>query len=56
MALSNFVYEAGYENGIRVVRLVEAVDGSAERRRLIAQREIELGRRRMPNFVVGIQL
>ena len=53
---SNFVYEAGYENGIRVIRLVEAVDRSAERRRLIAQREIELGRRKMPTFVVGVQL
>jgi ATP-dependent Clp protease protease subunit len=53
---ADFVWEDCYIDGFRTRRLVEAVDRSAERRRLLAQREIELGRRSIPTFVVGIQL
>lgn len=53
---ADFVWEDCYIGGFRTQRLVEAVDRSAERRRLIAQREIELGKRKSPSFAVGIQL
>ncbi|HUA15870.1 MAG TPA: head maturation protease, ClpP-related [Verrucomicrobiae bacterium] len=53
---ADFVWEDCYIGGFRTQRLVEAVDRSCERRRLLAQREIELGRRKMPTFVVRAQL
>jgi ATP-dependent Clp endopeptidase proteolytic subunit ClpP len=53
---ADFVWEDCYIGGFRTQRLVEAVDRSRERRRLLAQREIELDRRTMPHFAVCIQL
>lgn len=53
---ADHVWEDCYIGGFRTQRLVEAVDQSAERRRLIAQREIELGRKKVPVVAVRIQL
>ena len=48
---ADFVWEYCYIGGFRTLRLVEAVD----RRRLLAQREVGLGRRKPPTFVVKVQ-
>lgn len=53
--LAELVWKDVYLDGIRTRKLVEAIDGSAERRRVMAQRDTQLGRRKMPTFVVGVQ-
>jgi ATP-dependent Clp endopeptidase proteolytic subunit ClpP len=53
---ADFVWEDCYIDGLRTRRLVEAIDRGDERRRVIAQREIELGRKKTPAFVVRVQL
>jgi hypothetical protein len=53
---ADFTWEDCYVGGILTRRRVEAVNRSDERRRLLAQREIGLGRRKMHAFVVEVQL
>lgn len=54
--MADCTWQDYYVNGVRTRILVEATDRSGERRRLMAKRELELGRRKPRTFAVRVQL